>query len=355
MGKPKISTKQSRNIQKRHNQLLNKNLEEPIDEAFLGPLEEGIVISRFGKQADVEDSKTLKIYRTFIRRTITSITTGDKVLYRVDTQHNDGNNGLIETLIPRTSLLSRPDFYDGLKPIVANVTKILIVSAKIPEFSTNILDRYLIACENAKIEPIIVINKIDLFTNDEKEELNKVLNVYKNLGYKYYIVSSKDNIGISELLDEIKNDTSVLVGQSGVGKSSLLNLLVPNAKALTNDVSDNSGLGQHTTTNTKLYHINDTGIIIDSPGVREFGLWHLTNEEVTKCYREFQPFLGGCKFRDCKHLNDPGCAIVEAVKNGSIAEFRYNNYHKILESMAQNKPDAYVTPGKKYGKINDRN
>jgi ribosome biogenesis GTPase len=352
MAKHKISQKQTRNIKNRHHKLLkDDNFESLSPDSSLGPLRPGIVVSRFGKRADVEDTQTHLIYRAFIRRTIDSLTTGDNVLFRIDTQHNDGSGGLIETLIPRKSLLSRPDFYDGLKPVAANISKILIVSAKEPEFSTNILDRYLIACEQAKIEPVIVINKIDLFSPDELNKLQKIFETYQSLGYKIYKVSSYTNEGIEELTAEILNDTTVLVGQSGVGKSSLLNILVPHADAQTNEISDTSGLGQHTTTNTKLYHIGQTGLIIDSPGVREFALWHLTPTEVTQSYREFLPILGQCKFRDCKHHKDPGCAIVKAVSEGTIAEFRFNNYHKILESMTQNKPDAYVTPGKKYGKL----
>ncbi len=352
MAKQKISHKQSRNISNRHSKLLNASEPENLEfEGALGPLTDGIVISRFGKRADVEDAQTHKIYRAFIRRTITTLTTGDKVLFRIDLKHNDGSSGLIETVKPRTSLLSRPDYYDGLKPIAANISKILIVSAKEPEFSTNILDRYLIACTQANIEPIIVINKIDLFTQSELDKLTKVLGVYRSLNYKIYLVSSSTKVGIDKLFEEIKHDTSALVGQSGVGKSSLLNALVPQAQAQTNVISDTSGLGQHTTTSTKLYHIADDGLIIDSPGVREFALWHLTPQEVTNSYPEFRPYLGLCKFRDCKHQNDPGCAITEAVHKGTIAQFRYNNYHKILESMAQNKPEAYVSPGKKYGKL----
>ena len=148
----------------------------------------------------------------------------------------------------------------------------------------------------------------------------------------------------------MQHEHSVLVGQSGVGKSSLLNAITPVAEAQTGAVSSTSGLGQHTTTSTKLYHLSDDGIIVDSPGVREFALWHLTDDEVTKSYREFRPYLGHCKFSDCKHLKDPGCAITEALEEGKIAAFRYENYHRIITSMKENKPDAYVKPGRKYGK-----
>ncbi len=350
MKRNKLSTKQSRNVKERHHKLLQENSLEAIDENCLGAMRDGIVISRYGKQVDIEDAKTRIMYRCFIRRTIDDLATGDKVLFRIDEVHNAGTNGLVETVKQRTSQLSRPDYYDGLKTVVANVTKIVIVSAKEPEFSTNILDRYLIACHCAHIAPIIVINKAELFTESELVTLENICAVYRQLGFQVLFTSTVANTGIAELKKLLASETTVLVGQSGVGKSSLLNALLPEANAQTNIISDTSGLGQHTTTNTRLYHFQEGGIIIDSPGVREFALWHLTAEEVTNCYPEFTPYLGLCKFRDCKHLTDPGCALVQAVQEGHIAQFRFNNYHRIIDSMIQNKPDAYVAPGKKYGK-----
>jgi ribosome biogenesis GTPase / thiamine phosphate phosphatase len=143
------------------------------------------------------------------------------------------------------------------------------------------------------------------------------------------------------LLDYLQSGTSIFVGQSGVGKSSLMNSLMPGLEAQTQEVSTNSGLGQHTTTVSRLYHLADGGDLIDSPGIREFALWHLTAEEVTRGFTEFTPWLGRCKFRDCKHISDPGCAIQHAVSNGEISSQRYDSYVKILASMAQDKPNYF--------------
>ncbi|HBC4982526.1 TPA: small ribosomal subunit biogenesis GTPase RsgA, partial [Escherichia coli] len=244
--------------------------------------------------------------------------------------------GIVEAVHERTSVLTRPDFYDGVKPIAANIDQIVIVSAILPELSLNIIDRYLVACETLQIEPIIVLNKIDLLNDEGMEFVNEQMDIYRNIGYRVLMVSSHTQDGLKPLEEALTGRISIFAGQSGVGKSSLLNALLGLQKEiLTNDVSDNSGLGQHTTTAARLYHFPHGGDVIDSPGVREFGLWHLEPEQITQGFVEFHDYLGLCKYRDCKHDTDPGCAIREAVEEGKIAETRFENYHRILESMAQ--------------------
>ncbi len=205
-----------------------------------------------------------------------------------------------------------------------------------PELSLNIIDRYLVACETLQIEPIIVLNKIDLLDDEGMAFVNEQMDIYRNIGYRVLMVSSHTQDGLKPLEEALTGRISIFAGQSGVGKSSLLNALLGLQKEiLTNDISDNSGLGQHTTTAARLYHFPHGGDVIDSPGVREFGLWHLEPEQITQGFVEFHDYLGLCKYRDCKHDTDPGCAIREAVEEGKIAETRFENYHRILESMAQ--------------------
>lgn len=347
MAKNKITARQARNIKARHERLLKTTEEQLPDDSSLGPLLEGTVISRYGKQADVENDADLSVHRCYIRRTVEGLTTGDRVLFRISIKDAAGQNGLVETLKPRASLLSRPDYYDGVKPVAANITRILIVSTSQPEFSTNIIDRYLVACIHCGVKPVIIVNKSDLFTPEEREKTGIILETYRKIGYESLWISTKTGEGIDGLREIIKGETTILVGQSGVGKSSIINMIIPEANASTNSISDISGLGQHTTTSSRLYHLPDNTTIIDSPGIREFGLWHLSPEEVIKGYPEFLEKTPYCKFRDCKHLNDPGCAVVEAVKNSEIAEFRFNNYHRIIESMQQNAPSSFSSPGKK--------
>lgn len=347
MAKQKLSKGQVRRVQANQQRKLRKeNRSEPEDSLF-GEAQEGQVISRFGQHADIEAADG-SVQRCNLRRTIKSLVTGDRVVWRAALQNNEEGrvNGIVEAVHERESVLTRPDFYDGIKPIAANINQIVIVSAILPELSLNIIDRYLVACETLGVEPLIVLNKIDLLNDESRDQVNDLMNIYRNIGYRVLEVSGYTNEGIDALTAALAGRISIFAGQSGVGKSSLLNTLLPeNADILVNNVSDVSGLGQHTTTASRLYHFPHGGDVIDSPGVREFGLWHLTPEQVTQGYTEFRDYLGGCKFRDCKHGDDPGCALREAVENGEISAERFENYHRILESMAQVKPRRNFTAG----------
>ncbi|WP_347253520.1 small ribosomal subunit biogenesis GTPase RsgA [Leminorella grimontii] len=335
MSKKKLSKGQQRRVAANHQRRLQTGSQkaEPDDSLFDEP-QEGVVISRFGKHADVEDIEG-GLHRCNIRRTVPSLVTGDRVVWRP--AFSEHAKGIIEAVHERTSVLTRPDFYDGIKPIAANIDRIIIVSAIVPELSLNIIDRYLVACETVAISPLIVLNKVDLLDNEGRDFVEQAMQIYRNIGYPVLLLSSVSGEGMDELTEELKGRVSIFAGQSGVGKSSLLNALLPPEEATigVGDISDASGLGQHTTTASRLYHLSNGADIIDSPGVREFGLWHLEPEQVTHGYVEFREFIGHCRFRDCKHVDDPGCAIREAVDAGEIAEERYDNYLKILTSMAE--------------------
>lgn len=332
VAKIQLSKNQKRRVAAKHQQRLATKQDENLSN-FSSPYE-GVVVSRYGKSADVENDAGL-IYRCSIRRTLPSLVTGDRVLWRESLEPN--TNGIIEAVHPRHSELVRPDFYDGVKPVAANVDQIVIISAVLPELSLNIIDRYLVACEATDIRPIIVLNKIDLLNTDERAAVEKQLAIYSKIGYQVLYVSCQNQQGITPLQAALQGKISILVGQSGVGKSSIINRLLPHQtqSALTGDVSQLSGLGQHTTTATRLYHLPNGGDIIDSPGIREFGLWHLEPEQVIAGFIEFGDYLGGCQFRDCNHLNTPGCLLQQAVAEGKIASSRLDNYHRILQSMKE--------------------
>lgn len=345
MAKLKLTQNQKRRIHsnnaktlERHRRQQKKQLD--WQDEMLGETQEGIVVTRYSMHADVENSQG-QIFRCNLRRTLDSVVVGDRVIWREGHQQLQGISGVIEAVQPRQNQLSRPDYYDGMKVIAANIDRIIIVSAVLPSLSLNIIDRYLVICENAQIPALIVLNKVDLLSPEQYSQAQQQLEIYQQIGYQTLMISAKTGENMQKLTALLASGTSIFVGQSGVGKSSLVNQIMPEVNAQIGDISQLSGLGQHTTTASRLYHLPQGGELIDSPGIREFGLWHLEPEQITSGYREFQYFLGTCKFRDCKHLQDPQCALRAAVEQGKIHPVRFENYHRLIASREENKSQRH--------------
>lgn len=296
----------------------------------LGPEQEGLVVAHYGTQLTVESGDGRQ-QRCHLRANLEGLVTGDRVVWC------DGEPmGVVVAQRERDNVLSRPDSMGRLKPVAANIDQMLIVIAPYPEPHANLLDRYLVASEAMGIEPVILLNKTDLLTEDPElaAALDAMLAIYPTLGYRLLRTSAKAG-GLAALQAALQEKTSVFVGQSGVGKSSLVNSLLPQADMRVGALSETTQKGTHTTTTAQLLHLECGGSLIDSPGIREFALWHMSRGEVEQGFREFRPFLGHCKFRDCRHEQEPGCAILEAASSGEISEARLDSYRHIITSLDQ--------------------
>lgn len=315
--KRKLTQNQARRIDKQNSTLDDKALHT------------GVVIAHFGKQLDVLATHTVNdsdvvvghIYRCHARTNLPMLATGDSVQFSYDTL---AKLGRIDKVHDRQNLITRPDRYHKLKPVVANVDILAVVFAPLPKPATNLIDRYLLIAKLHNIKLLLILNKCDIIDDDSLA----VCNAYQKLGADVIKTS------IYEPQDDLKNKLygkmTIFAGQSGVGKSSLINQILPNAQQDTNVISAGSNLGQHTTTTSRLmpYNPNDIsqGGIIDTPGIREYGIWHLSKDDILQGFDELAPLAGLCQFRDCNHTPTArGCALWQAQQDGKVLAWRIDS------------------------------
>lgn len=334
MAKRRINDQQQRRIksiqQKRREKAADNQQDksEKLSQQGLGPEQTGLVITNYGRAQIVED-KEKKLHRCVARRNLGTLVCGDQVIWQAALA--DDNEGVIVAVEERQSLLQKPGFGGKLKPMAANIDQIIIVSAVQPDPKPYLIDRYLIAAENLPAIPIILINKIDLLEDKNKDKIAKLVNDYQNVGYKVITSSKVTDCGFADLLETLQSHTSIFVGLSGVGKSSLINHLMPELNIRVGELSAASGEGTHTTTSSTLYTLPEGGVLIDSPGVRDFGLWNSSAEDILHGFIELRKYIGHCKFSNCSHRHEPDCAIQQALKNGDISQLRFNSYLKTIE------------------------
>ena len=282
----------------------------------------GQIVAVFGRQYLVEFTSG-EILSCVMRGKKGGAVCGDQVKI----QRTTVGQGVIETILPRSVLMYRSNAFRE-KLIAANVTQVVIVLAAIPSFSEELVNRCLVAAENQSIKVLIVLNKTDLI-EPTRAAITSLL-LYRELGYPLLQLSAK--MDVAPLLPYLQGHLSVLVGQSGMGKSTIINALIPAADRATAEISIALDTGRHATTHARLYHLNKNSHVIDSPGMQEFGLHHISNTNLAWGFIEFHPYIGQCKFSDCLHISEPGCALAQAEQERKIDIRRLGFYRKLINS-----------------------
>jgi ribosome biogenesis GTPase len=257
---------------------------------------------------------------------------GDRVVLEIDQR---GEHWAIAEILPRHSQLARraPGEGQGERIVAANVDQVVIVfAAAKPEPHRRMLDRFLVIAEANSLESRVVINKIELV---DRERIEREFADYGAAGYPVHFTSVKQRIGLDQLHDELAGKTSVLTGPSGVGKSSLMNSMYPGLDLRVGEISESVNKGRHTTVGALLHPLPDAGYVVDSPGLREVGMWGLASEHLDECFREFRASIPSCRFGNCTHRVEPGCAVRAAVEHGSISAERYDSYLRLREEMEE--------------------
>jgi ribosome biogenesis GTPase len=320
-------------IQERRRQRLAERAENALaaldDEEpdALGP-QAGQVVVRHGANLAVEDPQG-QVHHCLARRHIGHPVCGDQVVWQATA---DGQ-GVVTAIQPRAMVLSRPDYAGRDKPLAANLTRLAVLIAPEPDPSGYLIDQYLAAAELIGVQALIVANKMDLLDAPAEAAFRARFAHYPAIGYPTLWTSLHQPETLAPLIAALANQTSILVGQSGVGKSSLVNTLLPDQEVQIGRLSRATGLGRHTTSTATCYHLIGGGSLIDSPGVRSFRLGAIDRETLQRGFREFGPHLGHCRFTDCRHDREPDCAIRLAVATGEIAAQRLANFQHLATGL----------------------
>ena len=347
MAKRKLSKQQQRRIASKQKSRINDDQKDNNLQLDESSTQTARVISHHGRQlfAETEDFERIKCK---IRQNLGDIACGDYVIVQQTLNAADTNQTETQSAVQReaqyvvvavkdrTNLLNKTGFNNTIKPVAANIGQVVIVTSLIPKPNPYLIDRYLTAAENLPSKAVIIINKVDLMDYESKRQVDELTSLYQGIGYRVIISSMKQDVGLDEISDALSNTTSILVGLSGVGKSSIVKAILPKVEIKIGETSKATGEGKHTTTVSALYHLKDNGIIIDSPGVRDFTPTHKSIDEISKGFVDVREFNGLCKFANCSHQNEPECAMKKAVAEGKLDEQRFNNYLRLIAEFNEN-------------------
>ncbi len=343
MAKRKLSIQQQRRIaSQQKNKLKNNRLRSNSSQQNNLLLDQSNtqtarVISHHGRQLYAETENLEKI-KCKIRQNLGDIACGDYILVQQALDASGQIKGchcVVVAIKKRTNMLVKTGFADAVKPVAANIDQLLIVTSVKPETNPYLIDRYLTAAENLPAKALIIINKIDLADDEAKRRCESLTTLYQSIGYQVIHSSLKQNIGMDKITTALSNTTSILLGLSGVGKSSMVKAMLPKEEIKIGETSATTGEGKHTTTVSALYHLKNNGIIIDSPGVRDFSPVNKNIAEITNGFIDVRQFNGACKFANCSHTNEPECAVKQAVANGELNEQRFNNYLRLIREFKE--------------------
>lgn len=292
----------------------------------------GRVVAAYGHHVLLEDESGNRLHSKLRGRKLRPVC-GDWVMF-----NNTGDAPVVEHILPRTTELTRPDNRGRPEIIAANVTQLFVVVAAKPDYDLFMVDRYLAAARFMDAKAAVLVNKQDL---DGSDKLNEDIREFADIGYRITKTCAKSGDGVDELKQMLANETSILVGQSGVGKSSLLNRLSPGIDAATQEISEAGGFGKHTTTASVLHHLAGNAEIIDSPGVRDFAASPQEPRLIAHGFQEIAPLIHDCRYSDCMHLKEPDCAVKNAVGAGEISQRRYQSYTRMVNQMNRLSRDDY--------------
>ena len=366
MAKRRLSKQQQRRIAENQKNIIKKDqLKSGLaadGETDKAKSQTARVISHHGRQLFAE-TESLDRVKCKIRQNLGDIACGDYIVIQQEIDSGGSQQNVVIAIKERSNMLVKTGFAGAIKPVAANIDQVVIVTSLKPKPNPYLIDRYLAATENLPSKALIIINKIDLLDDiaqdheseeqeskkqesekqapekpeSKKHELQKLVDdltaLYQSIGYRVICASMEKNIGIAEITEALGSATSILVGLSGVGKSSIVKKILPLEEIKIGETSTATGEGKHTTTVSAFYHLDNDGIIIDSPGVRDFTPSSDSIEEITNGFIDVRKFNGACKFSNCSHTNEPGCAMKQAVSDGNLNTLRFKNYLRMIEDF----------------------